>query len=498
METMVKLEGSVKKSAPSRQFSDRKKRTRIVLIITLRRKKKLDLRALGGQRLTHAAYAAEYGAAAEDAALVEDFVRKAGLKALKFDLAMRTLTVSGRLSDIEMAFQITIHGKKKGRRVYRVSSDEISIPASLSGVVTGVFGIDDYPMFERKSPKISFDSLSAASTWYTPPQLASLYGYPATSGKGQCIGIIELIGGYDPADMTAYFQQLNIPLPNIKPVFLDTKTNDGPTTEATMDIQIASSVAPGANTIVYFAENQTANYLSALKQIVNDQTNMPSVISISYASVEDPNDSAMLDEFNEVFKTAAALHITVCVSSGDEGADAGVGDGQLHVYFPACSPFVLACGGTSVLSAGGAITSETVWNDQNGSASGGGVSAYFPKPDYQANAGVPETPAGFAGRGIPDVAADADKNTGLFALVGGGRYNVGGTSASAPMIAGLIARLNEQQGARLGQVNARFYANPGGTCRDILSGNNFIAGTQTGYQAGPGWDACTGLGVPFS
>ena len=155
---------------------------------------------------------------------------------------------------------------------------------------------------------------------------------------------------------------------------------------------------------------------------------------------------------------------------------------------------MLACGGTSINVSGTTITSEVVWNDgADGGATGGGVSDHFPLPAYQDNAGVP--PAADStknvGRGVPDVAADADPNTGYGVRVDGQNTVVGGTSAVAPLWAGLIARLNQSLGKPVGFLNPTLYAltPQSGVFRDITSGNNGA------YSAGPGWDACSGLGV---
>jgi kumamolisin len=197
---------------------------------------------------------------------------------------------------------------------------------------------------------------------------------------------------------------------------------------------------------------------------------------------------------------AAALGVTVCVAAGDNGS----GDGQsgTHVDFPASSPHALACGGTSLRgNAGtGVISSETVWNDGgSGGATGGGVSDTFGLPSWQASAGVPAragaAAGSAAGRGVPDVAGCADPVTGYQVRVDGQATVIGGTSAVAPLWAGLISRLAQSTGKPFGLIQPQLYAGvSAGTAapgfRDITSGSNGA------YAAGPGWDACTGLGSP--
>jgi kumamolisin len=192
----------------------------------------------------------------------------------------------------------------------------------------------------------------------------------------------------------------------------------------------------------------------------------------------------------------AALGVTVTVAAGDNGSGDGVTDGQPHADFPASSPHALACGGTSLQLAGGTVTSETVWNDgSQGGATGGGVSQTFGLPAWQTAAGVPDSPAGQPGRGEPDVAGNADPATGYQVLIDGQQSVIGGTSAVAPLWAALTARLVQTLGTPLGLLQPALYAGvspgqPVAGLRDITSGSNGA------YSAGPGWDPCTGLGVP--
>jgi kumamolisin len=192
--------------------------------------------------------------------------------------------------------------------------------------------------------------------------------------------------------------------------------------------------------------------------------------------------------FDSAAQDAAALGVTICAASGDNGSSDGVTDGKNHVDFPSSSPHILACGGTSLQSTSGAITSETVWNDgASGGAGGGGFSVQFPIPTYQTAAKI----AG-SGRGVPDVSGDADPQTGYNVLVDGQTLVIGGTSAVAPLWSGLIALLNQKLGAPLGFLQPKIYALPSssGAFHDITSGTNGA------FPAKPGWDAATGLGSP--
>ena len=154
---------------------------------------------------------------------------------------------------------------------------------------------------------------------------------------------------------------------------------------------------------------------------------------------------------------------------------------------------MLACGGTKLVGAGAAITSEVVWNEDanNEGATGGGVSVLFAKPAWQANASVPASGTSAGGRGVPDVAGDADPATGYTVRVDGQTMVIGGTSAVAPLWAGLLALANAANGHDAGFVNPTLYSTPA-AFRDITQGNNGA------FKAGLGWDACTGLGSPVA
>jgi kumamolisin len=336
--------------------------------------------------------------------------------------------------------------------------------------------------------------------------VATLYQFPAgTDGTGQTIAIIELGGGFGRTDLDPYFAGLGLPVPSVTAASVDGAVNQpgqdpsGADGEVLLDIEVAGAVAPGAAQVVYFAPNTDQGFVDAVTTAVH-ATPTPTVVSISWGQSEDSWTAQARTALDQAMADAAALGVTVCAAAGDNGS----GDGQsgTHVDFPASSPHALACGGTSLRgNAGtGVISSETVWNDgASGGATGGGVSDTFGLPSWQASAGVPAqagAPAGSAaGRGVPDVAGCADPVTGYQVRVDGQSMVIGGTSAVAPLWAGLISRLAQSTGKRYGLIQPLLYA--GGTAgaaapgfRDITSGSNGA------YAAGPGWDACTGLGSP--
>ena len=434
-------------------------------------------------------FAERYGASSDDIGVVEAFARQHGLAIVESVAARRSVMLSGVTSQFESAFGVTLFHFDHDRGTFRGLDAPLTLPAALKPQVVAVLGLDNRPCAEphfRVAPRVDIS--------YTPLQVASRYGFPAGDGDGQCIGIIELGGGYRPADLTSYFESLGVTSPKVVAVSVDGATNqpsgsaDGPDGEVMLDIEVAGSIAPKATIAVYFAPNTDAGFTDAITRAVHDTTQKPSVISISWGGPESSWSSAAMSAMDAALADAAALGITVCIASGDNGASDGASDGANHVDFPASSPHALACGGTAL-----AASSETVWNDgAEGGATGGGVSTVFALPSYQA--GRSATPIGTAAsalkmRGVPDVAGDADPATGYKVRVDGTDTVIGGTSAVAPLWAGLIARLNGNAGTSLGFLPPRLYATPS-VCNDITSGNN------NGYLASSGWDACTGLGSP--
>jgi kumamolisin len=457
-----------------------------------------------GKRVSREEYTARYGADPADVQAVLAFAGHFGLAMSNLNLGARSVTLSGTCADFANAFQVKLARYHYRGGSYRGRTGAVNIPHELSGIVVAVHGLDNRPQAQTHF-RIANTSAAASAVSYTPLQIAAAYSFPTTgNGSGETIGIIELGGGYNPSDLSTYFSSLKIsPAPNVVAISVDGAQNsptgdtNGPDTEVGLDIEVTGSIAPGARIAVYFAPNTDAGFLDGINQAVMDTVNKPSVLSISWGGPESSWTAQSLQSFNTALQSAAAVGVTVCIACGDNGSTDGVTDGLDHVDFPASSPYSLACGGTTLELKGQSISSEVVWNDlsSGGGATGGGVSGTFPLPSYQANANVPPStnPQGFIGRGVPDVTGDADPDTGYNVTVDGSSFVVGGTSAVAPLWAGLVALMNQSAGKSLGYLNPTLYQNIGenvGAFHDITSGNN------GDYSAGPGWDACSGWGSP--
>jgi len=457
-----------------------------------------------GERLSRSDFASRHGAHPTDVESVRQFAEAHGLRVVEIHPGRRSMILEGTVADMMKAFETELKRASIGNREYRIREGALTLPSELDGVIEGVFGLDTrpqaHPHFRRRSPA---KPAAQQAVSYTPPAIAQFYQFPtAGTGTGQTIGIIELGGGYNASDLQTFFSGLQLATPSVTDVSVDGGSNqptgdpnsaDG---EVALDIEVAGAVAFGANMVVYFTPNTDQGFLDAITTAIHDQTNNVTVISISWGGAESTWTAQSMQSYDQAFQDAQTLGVTICVAAGDDGSSDGVTtDNLAHVDFPASSPNVLACGGTSLQASNGAIESETVWNDgSGGGATGGGVSEVFPLPSYQSTSGVPVSvnPSHFQGRGVPDVAGDADPATGYDTTVDGQSSVVGGTSAVAPLWAGLIALLNQQLGKSVGFLNPRIYA-----AGERSGFNDITSGSNGAYSAGPGWDPCTGWGSPI-
>jgi kumamolisin len=478
---------------------------RLEVTVVVRRRDAAGLRAhmaelsRGVRRppMSHAEFAAAYGADDGDLQQVAAFARAQGLAVAQQHAGRRTLVLTGAVAQLEAAFEVELSDYEFDGGAYRGRTGPVHVPAELAPVIEAVLGLDNRPAAQ---PHFRIRPAAAVSASFTPPQLAALYGFPPGDGAGQCIALIELGGGYKPADLKAYFQALGTAQPKVIALGVDHAKNapagdpnsaDG---EVLLDIEVAGAIAPAAAIAVYFAPNTDAGFLDAITTAAHDTANKPSVISISWGGPESGWTQQSLTAFDGAFQDAAVLGITVLVAAGDNGSSDGATDGAQHVDFPASSPHATGCGGTRLAASSAQIASEAVWNDaaSGGGAGGGGVSAIFETPAWQA--GLKATPSSgtaavLAMRGVPDVAGDADPASGYQIRVDGQDLVFGGTSAVAPLWAGLIARINAVAGTPVGLINPALYKSPQ-ALRDITTGNNGA------FAAAKGWDACTGLGSP--
>jgi kumamolisin len=435
---------------------------------------------------------------AGDFKLVQDFASDHGLSVVATEPAKRLIKLGGTAAQFQAAFQTTLAHFQDGKKIFRGRSGSLNLPVELHPVVESVLGLDNRPAAE---PRLVFRPAAQVADSFMPNNVAKLYAFPTSvTGKGQCIALIELGGGFTPSDTTAAFKAMGLTPPTVLAVSVDGGKNtpspdDGADGEVALDIQVAGGGAPGAKIVVYFAPNTDAGFVDAITSAVHDTANKPSVISISWGSAESNWTDQAVQSMNSALQDASTVNVSVFAASGDDLAIDGVTDGKAHVDFPASSPWIIGCGGTSISVSGSSITSESVWNDGT-SGGGGGISDLFPVPSFQESTSLPPSVNdGQTRRGVPDVAGDAAPGTGYRVVVNGQAQVFGGTSAVAPLWAGLTALINQGAKAPVGFFLPFLYANPT-LLRQVTQGNNIPTGSNIGYDAGPGWNACTGLGVP--
>lgn len=452
--------------------------------------------------LSRDAFARRYGADPRARRRIEAAAARHGLRLVNFSAERRCAVLRGPARALQSAFGVELLHYEHDGGHHHGHAGPVRLPGGLEACVHGVFGLHGRPVARphvKPHRKTRRRPLPPDIAHYTADEVARLYDFPAAfDGQGQTIGLIQLGGGFHASDLATYFQRLRLPVPAVEVVSVNGARNRplgrpfSADAEVLLDLEVAGAVAPGARFVLYFAPCDDRGFLDAVKHAVHDRARSLSVLSMSWGHPETEWSANARHAMNDVFHEAATLGLTVCASAGDEGASAGLRTG-LTVEFPASSPYVLACGGTRLLATRGRIAQEVVWNDlaEGFGATGGGVSAAFPRPAYQRGVSLPVAPSPRRGRGVPDVAGNADPETGYRVRVDGRWLRLGGTSAVAPLWAALVARLNQGLGRRLGFLVPRLYAQQGSAAfRPIVSGNN------GGYDAGPGWNACTGLGSP--
>lgn len=325
---------------------------------------------------------------------------------------------------------------------------------------------------------------------YNVTDIANAYNFPQADGSGQTIGIIELGGGFSTQDLHAYAQKLGLPGINITAVDVDGGVNaagqdpSGADGEVLLDIEIIYGIVPKANIRVYFADNSDKGFMDAVKRAISDKVD---IISISWGGSEKTWSSTTIQEFETVFQQAANAGITVLAAAGDSGADDDSGDGckDRDVDYPGSSPWVTSCGGTQITAISDGFIQEVVWNNlaAGDGATGGGMSSLFTRPAWQTRDHIDKP-----NRCVPDISANASPLSGYNVIVDDQWTSIGGTSSVSPLMAGLVARLNQILGKNIGYLNPVLYALNEQSWYDVTQGNN-------GYwKSGANYDLASGLG----
>ena len=478
------------------------------------------------KHLTHKKFESQHRANATDVARIRKFAAAHNLTVAHDASHRRVIVLTGPTQAVAQAFDIDFAHFHHPRASYFAPSRGPSVPAELKDIVEAVFGLNSRPTARRRR---LWSTARPKQTSCSILELAEAYSFPkGTDGTGQTIGLIELGGGFNPADVEDFCARLGIPAPRITVVGVKGGANHPApprdvrrlldfvngkrtlsakqqnsnaiaaaqcTVEATMDIEIVAALTPGAHIVVYFATPDEQGIYNAITRAIHDEQNRPSVLSISFGEPEIALSDAYIHAIDKALLAASHLGITVLASSGDAGALNNSPDDLPAVNFPASSPYCLACGGTTAKLSNLQTKEEIVWNSRYHGikgATGGGVSRKFPVPPWQRKTRVPLGPTGKRGRGVPDIAGPADPRYGCEILVAGTTCTSAGTSAVVPLWAALITRCNQALSTRCGHLNPLLYrlAHRGAPIfKPVTRGNNDF------YHATKGWNPCAGHGT---
>ena len=489
-----------------------------------------------------------HGAAKEEIDGVAEYLTARGLQVVEQHAGRRRIVVEGTVAQMNNAFGVTLnryraperkvparppHKKGAGRpfgdhidigaHEYRGFEGPVHLPANLVELVEAVIGLDNRRL---GVPGGNGTGDPAGAVQLAPTKIAQDYHFPKNSAVGQTIGIFEDApngASYLKTDIDLFLG--GFPAPNLSDISLLGYTNNPANVgsnggfECNIDVSIAAAVAQGANINVYFTDDSDLGWDMFFDRAIFPPAgdNPPSVLTSSWFHYFQDDVSTIghyttpgttAHTFHKHLRSAAARGITVFMAIGDWGANDLVGDTNCHVAYPHSDPFTTACGGTILGSPNPTPPPpllEYTWSDANlpspfngppYDATGGGVSDQFPRPPYQIAAGVLPISKNDGGirRGVPDVAGMVAM-TGFFINGAGPEWGYG-TSAVAPLYAGLVATINSFLGRNVGFLNPTLYKFGPQICNDIRIGNNDSGNTPDApfYTAAVGWDACTGWG----
>jgi len=442
--------------------------------------------------LDHDEYVYQFGSTESNTIEVNDFFQDRGFEILEASRVKGLIRVFGTVENFNNIFNITLLDVTDDTgRTYTSHDSPVIVPADISSMVEQVLGFDE-SFIAKKHAVVCEASVVNPLTAVTPVQMSIAYNMPPSNGYGGCVGIFELtdsgyVTGYNQTDVNSSFSRIGLSAPTIVQISVDGATASTTSDlESMLDIFCAGGVAPKALIAYYTAPNTgTAPINDIFLAVAADTTNNPTALDVSWGIGDGT-------QYDTALQSCVVKGITVFISSGDNGAV------NLSTAATCCSPYMVSAGGTSInLNGSAQITSETAW-----SGSGGGVSASVPLPSWQSGlttttitASSTGSPTALPRRGVPDISAPADPNTGYAYYVNGVLNQVGGTSAAAPLLAGIWARLNQQLGQRIPFNMSTWYSNRALLFNDITSGDN-RDGYTTGYTTTTGWDAVTGLGTP--
>jgi subtilase family serine protease len=465
--------------------------------------------------LTPEEFKNQFGPTEATVSSVKNFLTSKGFKVEDISPNNAFISVSGTTGKMEDAFGVTINNYKNTKgETYYANAAAPSIPAEFTGVITGVEGLNNeahytHPKIRKPSPQVKNKPAAVAprvgsgpAGGYTPAELKGAYDVnPLASagytGSGQTVAVMEL-DGYKASNITQYSNYYGLGSPAPTNVYVDSYNGAAGQgeVEVELDIEVINAMAPKAQVVVYEAPNTDKGLIDNYQKIASD--NKAKSISVSWGLGEQHLASSTMNSLHTIFQQYATQGQSIFAASGDNGAyDSG--GSTLEVDSPANDPYVTGVGGTHLNLSGPSYSSESIWsNSSNKTGGGGGLSKVYALPSFQSGPGVQNSYSN-GKRQVPDISADADPSTGYSIYSQGSWTVVGGTSAAAPLWAG-IAALNNQYAAangkgNLGQANPTLYKMFNTTqtytaYHDVTSGNNLY------YPATAGFDMASGIGTP--
>jgi hypothetical protein len=454
--------------------------------------------------LTSAQFAQRFGPSEQDYQALTTFAEAHGLKITTKHANRTLLDVEGSVADIEKTLHVRMgtYLHPNEQRTFYAPDSEPSV--ELAVPVLRVSGLNNYalPRPRMQASRIGLSnsvtplSGSGPSGTYRGADFRAAYA-PGVSrtGTGQKVGLVEF-DGYNASDITNYEAQAGLPNVHLTNILLDgfngTPVFSGAVVEVCLDIEVAIAMAPGLDGVLVYEAGPYGNWHDLLNRMATD--NLANQLSCSWYTPGGGPDPVA----DQIFQQMAAQGQSFFNASGDYDAYTG------PIDFPGDTPFLTQVGGTTLTTSGpgGARISERVWNWGGGIGSGGGISTSYAIPSWQASVNMTANLGSSIRRNTPDVALTADN---VYVRANGGDYNVGGTSAAAPLWAGFAALINEQAAVygeqKLGFANPAFYAfglgsSYGSVFHDITIGNNFKSSSPNRFPAVTGYDLATGWGTP--
>ena len=529
-ETHAVLNGTRKLVAPgARKIGFADPEALVEVTIKVRRKNALPLcTSCPHIQLSREEIAERHGTAQEDIDAVVRAMESFGLDAFETNCATRTVDVRGTVAQMQEAFKVVLKHYKYKLGIYRGLTGSVSVPAAVADLIVGVYGLDERQS-ERSRRAIAQPMSRSVLTdipdkserdWFTPLELAEdVFNFPAGDGSGECIAIAEFGGAYLPDDLQQFCDTVGSKMPTVETVsILDTPVDkkDGSEDESMMDVEVVAQIVPKAKIVMYFSTFTERGTIKLFDTVLQDQENNPSVLAVSwgFAELRSIWTRQMMQQIDDAIDELALAGITVCISSGDNGSNDDVDDGLAHADFPGTAKSAWCIGGLRCDKRADGSVKFSVWRDgkdKTGASvqsSGGGVSEFVLRPDYQKDITVKSVnPDAIIGRAVPDASFCASSDTGYYTVIDGTEGASGGTSAGSQFAGALIIRINAALGRRVGNITPFFYGlssdrkTPMGkiVCMPVTTGNNvtaraggYFANRDGNYSAACGWGAPDG------